>query len=83
VSHLLSAIETIGEEPEVKHGTLCIRLATSEAVDAFYARLGEPEKGRFEAPYDDYTLDGMAWERRAVTTVAGVTVVITGPINLT
>jgi hypothetical protein len=82
VSQLLSAIETIGESRGVKHAVVNIRVDTDRGVDDLYAELGTPDHGRCEAPFDDVVLDGTAYERRAMTTVLGVTVTIVGPFQL-
>ena len=82
MSQLLSAIETLAENDNIRHATIAIRVDSDAAVDELYADLGEPVKGRFERPYDDLTSDGNAYERKAVTSVLGVTIVVTGPFQL-
>jgi hypothetical protein len=82
VSQLLSAIETLAEHACIRHATVAIRVEHRDDVDLIYADLGVPTKGRCEAPHDDYTSDGLALERKAVTEVQGVRVIITGPFQL-
>lgn len=82
MSDLLSAIETIAEFRHVKHAVVNIRVDSDAAVDETYAEFGTLCYGRCEAPFDDIVLDGTAYERRAMTTILGVTVTIVGPFQL-
>jgi hypothetical protein len=84
---ILDALELIGESTDVKHATVCLRLATQEAVDSMYAAIGPTvdASGKRIAkesvpPEWDQTEDGAARWRTAVVTVAGVRVILNGPL---
>jgi hypothetical protein len=90
MSDLLDALELIGESADVKHATVCIRLATDAAVDQLYAAIGPTvdASGKRIAkesvpPEWDQTEDGAARWRTATVTVAGVRVILNGPMDVT
>jgi hypothetical protein len=84
---ILDALELIGESADVKHATVCLRLASQEAVDSLYAAIGPTvdASGKRIAresvpPEWDQTEDGAARWRTAVVTVAGVRCILNGPM---
>jgi hypothetical protein len=86
---ILNALESLGESADIKHATVCLRLATDRAVDELYAAIGPTvdASGKRIAkesvpPEWDQTEDGAARWRTAVVTVAGVRVILNGPLVL-
>lgn len=86
---LIDALECLAEHASVKHATLCIRLTTDAAVDELYRELGPTcdDAGKRIAkescpPDWATTEEGHAYWREAVTTVAGVRVILSGPMRV-
>lgn len=80
---LLAAIEAIGEHSAVKMASVVIRVRSDRDVDALYEDLGEPvDREGVERPFVDFTSDGTGWERKAATRIAGVSVMIVGPMQV-
>ena len=85
----IDALEAIGDLPALRHATLAIRLDSDGAVDELYAALGPPvnESGvriadKSSPPrWEELDGGGGRW-REAVTTVAGVRVIISGPMQV-
>ena len=82
---LIDALEVIAER--CSHATICLKVATAAEVDSLYAEVGPTcdDSGQRIAkesvpPEWDQTEDGAARWRTAVVTVAGVRVILNGPL---
>lgn len=86
---ILDCIESLAEaaaDQGIPSVVIAIRVESDAEVDELYVSMGEPRGvgARFERPHNDFCggEDIGMWQRKAVTSVRGAVVVVTGPYRI-